>query len=117
MTLPFPIMDWIDLFWVPVALLALHGTQRWLGALFILLCAVMLRMQTELMIEVGYPTGILPLMESDVFTRGLVTYSILFLPYFGLAIWGKGTQKLFFVAYSMSCFFICLCVSSIVMVL
>lgn len=111
------ILQWIDALWLVVALAVVHRQHRWLVLGFMAACMIMVRLQTELMIVAGYPRGILRFIESDVFSRGLITYSIFYALYLILAYYSPGTKGPIFMAASISIFFMALFVSTVVMVL
>lgn len=117
MTISQTALEWIDFAWVPVALFALRGSQKWQGALFVAAGGLMLRLQAEMMETLGYPTGFLPFLASDVLYRGMIVYSALYVVYFALAFWSPGSRHSVFLAFTLSFFFFCLFVSSLAMVL
>lgn len=104
-------MNWLDLLWIPVALIALHKGQRLRAILFVLACALMLRLQIQLMEEIGYPNGFLDILSADLYTRGLITYSVFILVFFLLSYASPKVDPFVFVAASISTFIAAFCVS------
>lgn len=111
------IYQWIDLFWLVMVLVAVHKQHRLLAAGYVLSCVFMLRLQVEIMGSIHYSTGILRVMDSDVFDRGLIVYSVFYLLYFLMAHYSPGSRQVIFMAASLSIFFFALSVSTFVMVL
>ena len=69
--MPF-ILQWIDLIWLPLMMLVVHKDQRLIAIGFFAACALMMRLEIELMTSTGFITGMLPLMESHIHYRGLI---------------------------------------------
>ncbi len=111
------ILQWIDLIWLPVSLLVVHKGQRVLALAYFAACMLMLRLQVELISSIGYPTGILPLLNSGLFLRGLVVYALFNAGYLVIAYFSPGSDKHVFLAASISIFFAALFTSMIIMVL
>ena len=111
------ILQWLDLIWLPIGYLFIHRPHRALAAAFFLSCMLMMRLQAELMISIGYSAGLIGLWGMHVFLRGLIVYSIFYALYLLLAHYSRDTRKAVFLAASISVFFMALFVSSIVMVL
>jgi len=111
------VFQWIDLAWLLVVPLAL-GRAHWLtGSGYVVSCALMLRLQTELLDSIGYSRGFLPLLESDIFTRGIITYGVVIFVYM---IWGHFLRRasvVIFLAHSIAFFFIAMIASLVVMIL
>ncbi len=108
---------WIDLFWVPVALVTMEKGKRLLTSFFVLACVLLLRLQMELLRDGGYGRGILGLMESDIYPRGLATYSVFIMLFLLLAYFSKGAHKAVHMAASITILIASFCVSTLVMVL
>jgi hypothetical protein len=111
------ILQWIDLIWLPVMMLVVHKKQRLMAGGLFLACALMMRMQVELINSTGFSAGFLPLLESGAKERGLVVYSVFYMLYIILAIFSSGTKPIVFMAASITIFFAAMVVSMIVMVL
>lgn len=108
---------WIDLLWVPVALLAMERGKKLFTCLFVLSCVLLLRLQVELMQQIGFPRGFLGFMDSDVFTRGLIAYGGFIAFFMVLAYYSKGSDKNIHIAASISILIAAFCVSLFIMVL
>ncbi|MCI5059553.1 MAG: hypothetical protein MRY79_00615 [Alphaproteobacteria bacterium] len=110
-------IEWIDLFWVVVALVLLHGKQKIQGALFVLVCVFSLRLQIELMQEVGYPDGFVGLIGLPLLYRGFIAYGIFVAGFLSLLHLSKDDSPYIFMAASITVFIVAFCVSSFVLVL
>lgn len=108
---------WADALWLLVVLFALHARHRIIAVFFILGGMVMMRMQVELMEVIGYPTGILNILDSHAFDRGLMTYSVFYLLYTLLMYFSAGSLRVVSVAASISIFFMALFTSTAMMTL
>lgn len=117
MTTALPLMQWIDLFWVPVALLAMERGRKIKTALFVLACAFLLRLQVELLQQIGYPRGFFGLMQSDILIRGQIIYSVFILFFLLLAFFSPGANKHVYLAASITVMIAAFCVSFLIMVL
>lgn len=111
------LMGWLDLLWVPVALLCLHQGQRMKGAFFVLICAFIMRLQIQLMEEIGFGNGFLTLMSTPLHTRGLIVYSLFILIFFLLSYYSPKIDKFVHIAASITIFTAAFVVSFAVMVL
>ena len=111
------IYQWIDLLWLPLGFFAVAPKFRWLTLGFIAACLLMMRMQIELMVYTGYETGILPLMTSHIQTRGLLTYGVFMALFLILANFSNRTQKVVFLAASITIFIAAFLVSTVLMML
>jgi len=111
------IIQYIDLIWLPVGLLAVHKHHRAWAAGFFIGCMVMMRLQAELMVSTGFTDGFTGWWDMDVHSRGQITYSIFYVLYIALAIYSPGTKGTIFMAASISIFFAALFTSMIVMVI
>lgn len=107
----------LDLLWVPVAWLCLHKGQRLKATLFVLMCAFVMRLQIELMQSIGYGNGFFRLIDTPLYIRGLVTYSLFILGLFILSYFSPKTDSFVYIAASITIFIAAFCVSSLVMVL
>ena len=107
----------IDLLWVPVALFCLHKGQRLKAVLFVLVCAFAMRLQIELMQSIGYGRGFFRLMDTPLYIRGLVTYSVFILGFFIMSHFSPKTDSFVYIAASITIFIAAFCVSSLIMVL
>jgi len=111
------IYQWIDLIWLPVAWFAVHKRHRMQAMAFVVTCIVTLRTQVELMNYIGYGTGILPLMDSEIRARGLIAYGIIIGLFLILAYYSPRTRNIVFLAAAISVYLFAFCVSMTLMVL
>ena len=111
------ILQWIDLLWLPVALLTVHKHQRGWATGFFIACFVMMRMQVELVHSTGFANGFTGLINASSHIRGLVTYSVFYIIYIALALYSPNTKGTIFMAASISIFFLAMFTSMIVMVI
>lgn len=111
------IIQWIDLIWLPIALIITRRRQWPVVVSFFACCILMLRLQVELMSSMGYPNGILPLLQAPALTRGLITYSVFYALYLALVHYSPGSRKYILLAASITIFFAALFTSMIVMLL
>lgn len=111
------LFQWIDLLWLPVAAVAVHKGQRLTAVFFVLCCALIVRLQIELMVDIGYPTGILPWMNSTLYSRGIVTYSLFIAVFLLLSRYSPKINMFVYMASAFSIFFVAFCVSTALMLL
>lgn len=98
-------IQWIDLAWLPIVLLAVRKGQYMVAMGFVLANVLMMRLLVELMGSIGYSYGIFPLLDYHIFYRGLAFYSFVYLLYMALVYFSPGTQKIFLLGASISMFF------------
>lgn len=111
------IYPYIDLIWLPAALIVLHKGQRLWATGFFVMCFGMMRLLVELIESIGYPRGILPIMDTPLFLRGLITYSVFYVLYILLSFFSPGGFTSVFIAASISIFFMASITAAIIMVL
>lgn len=71
------IFPWLDLLWIPLALLVLPKMQ-WLESCAVIICsAIMLRLQVEMFDGFGYSNGVFGFLPYDIFIKGMVAYSLI----------------------------------------
>ena len=117
MSLVQTVFPWIDLVWVPVALVAVEKGKRLLTLGFVGFCIVALRLQIELMDSLGFSRGYLGFMESGIYPRGIVTYGVFIAFFLLLAHFSKGSDKSVHMAASITILIAAFCLSSFIMVL
>jgi len=111
------ILQWIDLIWLPVMLLVVDKKQRLMVTGMFISCALMMRMQVELMEWTGFTHGFLHLLEWPVQNRAIATYNIFYALYTLLAIFSPYARGSVFLAASITIFFAAMVVSMLVMCL
>ncbi len=108
---------WADVIWLPTAFLIVHKPHRWLALGFVICSMILMRLQAEMMIFVGYDNGIMGIMSSNVYSRGLVVSSIFYILFFIMAHYSKETKKVIFMAASLTIFFAIFVTNALVMLL
>lgn len=111
------IYPYIDLIWLPAGLLVIHKKQRLWAAGFFIGSMIMMRLLVDLIESIGYPQGILPVLDAPLFTRGLVVYSAFYAFYILLAAISPKSIAPVFIAASISIFFMASITAVIVMIL
>ncbi|MCB1532022.1 MAG: hypothetical protein KDJ35_04040 [Alphaproteobacteria bacterium] len=111
------ILQYIDFIWLPLVFLAAPKPHRRTALLYVLGCIFLLRMQVEMMIALGYPRGILTLVDMSAFNRGLVIYTLFYILYLGFLHFSAKNDKSIVMASSIGLYFVVFFVSSMAMVL
>ncbi|MCB1784407.1 MAG: hypothetical protein KDI13_10490 [Alphaproteobacteria bacterium] len=111
------IYHWIDILWLPIGYFGVHKRHRWWSVGFIAGCMLMMRLQAELLIYGGFTNGIMGLLHSSVYSRGLVTYGIFYALFFIIAHYSPRTEGVIFMAACLSIFFMAFFTTAIVMIL
>ena len=111
------IMNWIDVLWIPAALLIVHKSQKIKAVLFVLVCMFSLRLQTELIQSTGFDTGFTNLFDGDVFHRGMIFYGICIAIYLILSYYSPYTRGVIYMAASLSIYFMAFFGSMFIMIL
>jgi hypothetical protein len=109
--------QWIDLFWIPVGLLATRRGQYVLTTGFIVACVICLRMQLELMSSIHKEDGVLGFVDMGLYERGLFVYGFFIALFLILAHFSPRTTGVVFLAASITIFITGFCVSMLAMVL
>lgn len=107
--------QWIDLLWLPIALLVTHKGHRLLAMGFVLACVLTLRMQVELMDYIGHPYGFLGILATDVYIRGLIAYGAVITLFLGLAYFSRHTTRMVFLAAALSLYILAFAASMLLM--
>ena len=110
-------LNWMDLSWVVVALLAAHKGQRGKTVLFVLTCVLALRLQVELMNEIGYSTGLFPFFDFPLLQRGFLAYGVFIAIFLSLLHLSRERDPYIYMAAAITVFTVAFCVSTFVMVL
>ena len=111
------IITWADVIWVVIALLVLPKGQKIQGVIFCLICIFSLRLQVELMREVGYPQGFVGLLDMPLLYRGFIAYGLFIAGFLSLLHFSRDDGFYVFIAAAISVFIVAFCVSSFVLVL
>ncbi len=110
-------INWADLAWIPVALLVEHRGKKIFSALFAAACSLLLRLQVDMLVGIGFPEGVFGLMDMPELMRGQITYSIFILFFFVISYYSKGANNHIHIAASITILIAAFCVSTLVMVL
>lgn len=109
------ILNWIDLIWLPIGLVALRKQHRAWGAAFFIACMIMMRLQVELIQSTGFENGFTGFVQMDVHVRGQIVYTLFYILYIVLAVYSPGTKGTIFMAATLSLFFGAMLTSMVVM--
>jgi hypothetical protein len=111
MTVLDTLMNWVDVLWLPVAwMVALPHQRKW-AIMFVVLCMVTMRLQSELIYSTGFNKGFTQLLSSDVqlratFIYGVFTLIYLLILYFsprsGWAVLMSASIVIYFTAFIVS---------------
>lgn len=111
------IYQWIDLIWLPIGWFSVARQHRLKVIIFVLACAITMRTQIELVQSTGFNSGFLPLMDSPLYTRGLIIYSVMIALFLLLAHYSPRTRNIVFFTASLSIYIFAFCVSMVIMLL
>jgi hypothetical protein len=109
--------QWIDLLWIPVAVLTMEKGKRIFTCGFVFSCVLLLRLQVELLQKIGFAHGFFGWMDSDIYKRGLITYGFFIMLFLLIAYFSPGSDKNVHIAASIAIFIAAFCVSTFIMVL
>jgi len=111
------IANWLDLIWIPFVFL-FAARRHWVTALILVLSSVgMLRLQVELLTEIGYPTGFLPFIDMPLLHRGYVIYGFFLFSFLFLSYFSKRENGYVYIAAAIGIFILSFCLSSAAMFL
>ncbi len=108
---------WADIIWLPTAFIIVHKAHRWLALGFIICSMILVRLQAEIMIFIGYDNGIMGFLSSNVHSRALVVSGVFYILFFIMAHYSKETKGVIFMAACLTIFFAIFVTTSIVMLL
>lgn len=111
------IYHYVDFLWLPVAWFTVRKRHRWYGIAFVLTCLATFRTQVELMESTGFETGFLPIMDSHIFPRGMIAWSIIIAMFLVLAHFSPRTKEIIFFAAALSIYILAFCFSMLLMAL
>lgn len=111
------ILNWLDLAWIAVALVAMYRGQRLKAVIFVLSCVLALRLQIELMQAIGFPNGWLGFLDYPLLYRGYIAYGVFTALFLSLMNLSRERDHFIFMAAAITVFTIAFCVSTFVMVL
>lgn len=111
------ILNWMDLAWIPWALLMVRKKQRIIAVLFVLACVLTLRLQVDLMIEIGFGDGFFKFIDLPLLLRGFMAYGVFIFIFLGLSRWSRELDPYINMAAAITIFIAAFCVSTFIMVL
>ena len=115
--MPEIIYQWIDLLWLPVALLLAPKRLKIKSGIFVLTCVFTLRTQMELVESVGTSTGLINLFDSSIFHRGVIVYSIFIGLFLLMAVFSPKARTPVFMAAGISLYIMAFAISMVLMLL
>ena len=107
--------QWMLLLWILPACVLAHKGQRLKISLFIVLLAVVLQLQVEVIQSTGFDKGFTGWVDISIFKRGLVVHSIFIALFTLLSYISPRTRSIIYLAAALSLFFMSFFVSSLVM--
>ncbi|PCJ97014.1 MAG: hypothetical protein COA45_10350 [Zetaproteobacteria bacterium] len=108
---------WVDAIWIPVAYISVHKKHRWWALGFVIASMILIRLQSEIMVYIGYGNGIMGFMTSDVHTRGIIVSSSYYILFIFMAHFSPKTEGVVFMAACLSLFFAIFVTAAFVMLL
>ncbi len=111
------VYHYVDFLWLPVAWFTAHKQHRWYALAFALTSLATLRTQVELMQSTGFETGFLPVMDSNVFPRGMIAWSVIIALFLAVAYFSPRTKESIFFAAALSIYILAFCFSMLLMAL
>jgi len=111
------VYQWIDLIWLPLALLLTHKQHRIVAAAYVLACVFMLRLQIEFMAETGHLYGYLNFLGFHPYERGLFVYGLFNIVFLLAAHFSPGARPVIIMASALSLFFTAMFSATIIMLL
>lgn len=108
-------MPWMDVLWIPLALLVARKGQKIKAVAFIGCCMLTLRLQSDLVKVTGHDRGFTGFFESDVFYRGMMVYSVFIFIFLVLSYISPRTRGVIYIAACLSIFFMAFIASSFIM--
>ena len=109
--------SWLDLIWIPIALLVIDKSKRIKSLIFVLSCIVTLRLQVQLMHDINRPSGILPFLDVPLLQRGFVAYGVAIALFLILSHYARREDPFVYIAAAITVYIAALCLSSLIMIL
>jgi len=111
------LIQWVDAIWLLLAFVFCQK-KHWPYAIgFVLSGMLMMRMMAELMSAIGYPNGIIGLMDLSVFWRGQIIFNLFYALFMVLSHLSPNAKGPILLAGSISLFFAASVAFSCLMVL
>lgn len=111
------ILNWIDLLWIPAAYLLVRKGQRVGAIIFTLVCVFALRMQVELMDQIGFHHGFFKFVDLPVLYRGFMTYAVFIAVFLFISRISREKDAYIFIAAGITVFMAAFAVSTFIMLL
>ncbi len=108
---------WADAIWLPIVYFTVHKKHKWYALGLVVACMILIRLQAEMMVYIGYGNGIMGLMKSNVHTRGLAVSGFFYVLFLAIAHFSPRTQGVVFMAACLTIFFMLFCTVAIIMLL
>lgn len=108
---------WLDVTWIPIALILVHKGQRLKACAFIIVCMVVMRLQIQIFDQMGFAKGVTGFIDWPLIMRGYVVYGFFILLFIILSYFSPFTRGAIYLAACLSIFFMAFTVSSIVLIL
>lgn len=110
-------LPFLDLFWLPTALAVVHSEQRIKTIIFVGACVFMLRLQVEMMGQLGFENGFFGWWEWPILYRGMAGYAVFIAFYLLTARLSPRSDIFILMAAGITIFITAFCVTSAMMVL
>ncbi|MEM7618653.1 MAG: hypothetical protein AAF244_04645 [Pseudomonadota bacterium] len=111
------VLNWLDLLWIPISYFFV-ARRHWVTAIMLNLVMVLaLRLQVELMSEIGHANGLLPFMSMPILYRGFIIYGFFMLIFLILARFSRESNAYIHIAAAIGMFIISFCIMTGVMFL
>ncbi|HPD83010.1 MAG: hypothetical protein R3D88_04265 [Alphaproteobacteria bacterium] len=111
------VLNWLDLLWIPLSFLIVRKKQRLKAIAFIMVCIISLRLQVELMDDIGFHNGFLHFISLPALYRGYWVYGIFIIALLGLLRFSRERDPYIYIAAAISVFIVAFCISTFIMVL
>lgn len=109
--------NWIDLLWIPIALIVLP-LRQWIEALTLIICCViMLRLQIETLDAYDFNGGLTGWFDFDLYHKGLFAYSLVIAAYLILALILYRHGWFIHLSWAIGIFFQAFIFSSLIMII
>jgi len=111
------ITAWLDFIWIPLVFV-FAAKRHWVTAILLILMSIFtLRLQVELMQEIGYATGILPFWDWPVLYRGYIVYGVFIFTFLFLSFFSKRENAYVYIAAAIGIYVLSFCLSTALMLI
>lgn len=110
------VWEWLDIMWIPLALMIVHRAQKIKACAFILVCMIVLRLQIDIAESLGLRKGVTGFLDWPLIMRGYAVYGFFIFLFLVLSYFSPRTRGAVYLAASLTIFFMAFAVSSIVLV-